>query len=161
MELNQRQAVHMCDGPHPLFFLVVSYNSRTFVYMTYLKTNTSDMTTPHIRRVVCETIRWCETNVGKRRKKFSYHVKMAKERNTYYGAYDPTLKTITIYRDNCDTVKDVVRTTIHEYVHHLQDLRTYDKVLRQVGYHRHPLEREAKAYERMYTDCWKEIKDYI
>lgn len=131
--------------------------------MLYLKTPTERMTTPFIRDVVRETILWCETNLGKKRKrtKLSFKVLTQKRGEECYGMYDPTINSIIIHRNMCMTVRDIVKVTIHEYTHFLQDLRGYSKVLREVGYRKHPQEVEARGNEKLFSNCWKEIKDNL
>jgi hypothetical protein len=132
--------------------------------MLYLKTPTLTMTTPHIRRVVCEVVKWCEANVGTKRKKKPLTFKVtsvpfASERA--YGQYDPTTNRIIVDRSECQTVRMIVRVVLHEYCHFLQDLRGYSKLLREVGYVRHPQEMEARVMETMYSICWKDIKNKL
>ena len=129
----------------------------------YLKTPTHTLTTPMIRKVVCETILWCESNMGKKRKrtKLSYKVLTQKNGEWCFGMYDPTTNAIIIHRNMCGDVRHVVRTVIHEYTHFLQDLRGYSKVLREVGYRNHPQEIEARGNEHLYSNCWKEIKNKL
>ena len=128
--------------------------------MLYLKTPTIEMTTPYVRDVVCETIKWCEANLGKKRKRtrLTFKVLTQKVGEPCYGMYDPTHNVIIIHRNMCDTVRDVVRVVIHEYTHYLQDLRGYSKVLREVGYRKHPQEIEARGNEKLFSKCWTEIK---
>jgi hypothetical protein len=130
----------------------------------YLKTETHTLTTPAIRRIVCETISWCETNVGTKRKKLPLTFKVTSvpfAEELAYGQYDPTTNRITISRDVCKDVRTIIRVTLHEYCHFLQDLRRYSKVLREVGYNHHPQELEAQVMETMYSICWKEIKNNL
>ncbi len=133
-----------------------------FVVM-YLKTPTDILTTPMIRRVVYETIKWCETNMGKKRKRtrLKFKVLTQKGGEWSYGMYDPTINTIVVHRNMCRDIRDVVKVTIHEYTHFLQDLRGYSKVLREVGYRNHPQEVEARGNEKMYSNCWKSIKQTL
>lgn len=65
---------------------------------------------------------------------------------------------IYIHRGECYNVKKVIQTVIHEYTHFLQDLRSYSRVLNEVGYVEHPQEVEARMMEKLYSNCWKEIK---
>lgn len=132
--------------------------------MLYLKTKTDDMTTPAIRRVVCEAIKWCEANVGSRKKYRTLKYKVRTDSNVMdvsYGMYDPAINTITIHRNVCLDVKTVVRVVIHEYTHFLQNLKKYDKVLKKVGYRKHPLEVEARGMETLYSICWNDIKNNL
>ena len=129
---------------------------------TYLKTPTSDLTVYQIRNIVKETIRWCQDNLGTKSYKVDYSVRTLGEKYTpAYGMYDPTKRTIMVFRNYSPTVKSVVQAVIHEYTHYLQNLRWYGKVLDKVGYYKHPQEIEARAMECFYSVCWKEIKNEI
>ena len=129
---------------------------------TYLKTPTSDLTVAQIRNIVKETIRWCQDNLGTKSYKVDYSVRTLGEKYTpAYGMYDPTKRTIMVFRNYSPTVKSVVQAVIHEYTHYLQNLRWYGKVLDKVGYDKHPQEVEARAMECFYSVCWKEIKNEI
>lgn len=121
------------------------------------------MTTPMIRKVVCETILWCESNMGKKRKrtKLNYKVLTQMKGEECYGMYDPSKNTIVVHRNMCQDVRTIVKVVIHEYTHFLQDLRGYSKVLREVGYNRHPQEIEARGNEKLFSNCWKEIKNKL
>lgn len=132
--------------------------------MIYLKTHTSELTIPHIRRIVCETIRWCETNMGTKRKKspLTYKVSYGKIHPIdVYGLYDPTSNQIKLHLGLCHDVRTLIKVTLHEYTHFLQNLRGYDKMLREVGYKNHPQEIEARESEMMFSQCWKQIKSVI
>ncbi len=130
--------------------------------MLYLKTPTSDLSVHQIRTIVCETIRWCETNLGTKSFKVNYCVRTLGEKYTpAYGMYDPTKRTIFVFRNYSPTVRCVVRAVLHEYTHYLQNLRWYNNVLSKVGYENHPQEKEALVMEELYSQCWKEIKRYL
>lgn len=133
--------------------------------MIYLKTPTRDLSVYQIRRIVCETISWCETNIGRKKKKknkVKFHVRLKSPSYLeMFGQYKAESKSIILYRDNCKSVKDIIRTTLHEYRHHLQDLDLYNLYLFTVGYRRHPQEIEARATEKLYSECWGEIKDFV
>jgi hypothetical protein len=133
-------------------------------HMLYLSTPTSEMTSHQIRRVMCETINWCETNLGVKWKSrtLTYKVRTLGDKYTpAYGMYDPTHNTIYVFRNHAPTVKMVVKSVLHEYTHFLQNLRWYGHTLAKVGYHKHPLEREARVMELLYSNCWKDIKDFV
>jgi len=129
---------------------------------TYLKTPTSDLTVHQIRRVVCETIKWCETNLGTKSYKVNYCVRALRNKTTpSYGCYDGARRTISIFRNYTPDVKMIVRVVLHEYTHYLQNLRWYGNTLSKVGYDKHPQEIEARGMENLYSICWKEIKNNI
>jgi hypothetical protein len=126
---------------------------------TYLKTPTSELSVRQIRTIVCETIKWCETNLGTKRYGVNYCVHT---RGVKYipacGMYDYNSRTITVFRDYSPTVKSVVQVVLHEYTHYLQNLRWYNNTLKKVGYDNHPQELEARGMENLYSVCWNDIK---
>jgi hypothetical protein len=127
--------------------------------MLYLKTPTSDLSVRQIRSIVCETIRWCETNLGTKSYKVGYSVRTLGVKSIpACGRYDSTIRTIMVFRNYSPTVKCVVRAVLHEYTHYLQNLRWYNHTLSKVGYNKHPQEKEARVTEDLYSQCWGEIK---
>jgi len=127
--------------------------------MLYLKTPTSDLSVRQIRSIVCETIRWCETNLGAKSYKVGFCVRTRGVKSVpACGMYDNKRRTISVFRDYSPTVKSVVQVVLHEYTHYLQNLRWYNNVLSKVGYNKHPQEREARVTEDLYSQCWGEIK---
>ena len=129
---------------------------------TYLKTPTSDLTVYQIRRIICETIKWCETNVGTKSRPVNFCVRtLGKKYEPAYGMYDYNTRTIMVFRNYSPTVKCVVQSVLHEYTHYLQNLRWYDNVLKKVGYENHPQEIEARMSEKRYSICWNQIKNKI
>ena len=130
----------------------------------YLKTPTETLTTPTIRKIVGETIKWCEENLGKKKHiKFTYHVLTLDENGPLHacGMYDFEKRKLLVFRNYNKTVKDIIRVVIHEYTHYLQNLRWYANVLMKVGYYKHPQEIEAHYMENFYSVCWKDIKNEI
>jgi hypothetical protein len=126
---------------------------------TYLKTPTSTMTTTQIRRVVGETIAWCQENLGTKSYMVDYSVRTLGDKCIpAYGRYDSTIRTILVYRNYSPTIKCVVRAVLHEYTHYLQNLRWYNHTLSKVGYDKHPQEIEARESETLYSICWNDIK---
>jgi hypothetical protein len=129
---------------------------------TYLKTPTSELSVRQIRTIVCETIRWCETNLGTKRYGVGYSIRTLGKRYTpTYGWYDGSRSTITIFRNHTPDVKMIVRVVLHEYTHYLQNLRWYNNTLMKVGYDKHPQEIEARMSEKRYSICWNQIKNKI
>jgi len=132
-----------------------------YLRVMYLKTPTSEMTSPQIRRVVLETIKWCEANLGKKCKSRTLKYKVRTLGPAYtpaYGMYDPVKNTIYVFRNHAPTVKMVVQSVLHEYTHFLQNLRWYGHVLSEVGYQNHPQEKQARVMETLYSVCWGDIK---
>lgn len=130
----------------------------------YLKTKTDEMTTPELRRVVAEVVKWCETNIGKKTKSRTLKFKVLTLGDKYtpaYGMYDPTKNTLYVFRNHAPDLKMVVRSVLHEYTHFMQNLRWYSHTLAKVGYMKHPLEKHARAMEYFYGYCWKDIKNKL
>jgi hypothetical protein len=128
----------------------------------FLKTKTSDLTSRQLRNIVGECIRFMEMSVGtkpSRQKTLKYRVINCKV--PAYGNYDYKNNTITIHRNYTTDVKMVIRTVLHEYTHSIQNLRNYHVLLKKVGYDKHPQEIEACKNEKLYSPCWKQIKQYI
>jgi len=129
---------------------------------TYLKTPTSDLSTSQIRLVVKETIMWCQENLGTKSYGVDYSVRTLGDKFIpTYGCYDNVRRTIFIFRNHTPNVKMIVRTVLHEYTHYLQNLRWYHNVLSKVGYDKHPQELEACGKEKLYSNCWKDIKNKL
>jgi hypothetical protein len=129
---------------------------------TYLKTPTSELTVRQIRSIVCETIKWCETNVGTKSQPVKYSVRTRGVKSIpACGVYDYNSRTIMVFRNYSPTVKCVVRAVLHEYAHYLQNLRWYNNVLSKVGYNKHPQELEARGMENLYSVCWNDIKQKL
>jgi hypothetical protein len=56
----------------------------------------------------------------------------------------------------------LIKTFIHEYVHHLQPIKnSYKKLLESHGYKKHPMEIEARNMESYYIDVWEDIKNKL
>ena len=130
----------------------------------YLKTPTETMNSTQIRKVVCETIKWCEANIGKKTKSRTLKYKVLTLGQKYspaYGMYDANSNTLYVFRNHAPTVKMVVRSVLHEYTHFMQNLRYYSHTLAKVGYIKHPLEVQARVMETMYSICWSEIKSKL
>ena len=143
-------------------FIFVGDISYLRVMKTYLKTPTSELTVRQIRSIVCETIRWCETNVGTKSRPVNYSVRTRGVKSIpACGVYDYNTRTIMVFRNYSPTVKCVVRAVLHEYTHYLQNLRWYNNVLSKVGYNNHPQEKEARGMENLYSVCWNDIKQNL
>ena len=129
-----------------------------------LHSRTKKMTTPELRGLVCETIKWCETNIGKKYKSrtLKYRVLTLGEKYTpAYGMYCPDKNTLYVFRNHAPTVKMVIKSVLHEYTHFMQNLRWYGHTLSKVGYDKHPQELQARGMEFFYDKCWEEIKDNL
>ena len=134
------------------------------VMKLYLKTKTEDMTSPQIRKVVGECVKWCEKKIGVKTKSRTLKFKVLTLPEGYtpaYGMYCARRNTIYVFRNYAVDVKMVIRGVLHEYTHFMQNLRYYDTVLKKVGYDKHPLEKQARAMEYFYGYCWKSIKNKL
>lgn len=88
----------------------------------------------------------------------------------YYETYElettegwETIAMIRINPSNHSTLKSVVETVIHEYIHHLQQIDMYERYF-SLGYNYsdHPFEKEASAVALRDTDeCFKWISDRL
>jgi hypothetical protein len=133
-----------------------------------LTTHLDDLSPRRYRDIVLETIKWCRTNMGvykKRKNKFSVAVRSQRNvtREMYgacYGEFNYLTNTLYIHPEQHETVKELIRTTIHEYTHYLQPVRTYYTALsKKYGYQNNPFEKEARKNEDLYyKECWKNIK---
>lgn len=119
------------------------------------------------KKIVRLTIQWCREFLGenhRRKTEFSVFVgpqpkRLLKQYGKYYGCYDCGLNKLNIYPENNKTVKELIQTTIHEYTHYTQPIRSkYYKLDEQYGYVRNPFEVVARKNEELYKICWKQIK---
>lgn len=85
-------------------------------------------------------------NVPKVRLKLSPYIKRC------YGEYCPETNQIRIFIDKIKTVGMFTSTFLHEYKHSQQKkIHTYDKLEKQFGYKKHPLEIDARMTEKYYN----------
>ena len=104
---------------------------------------------------------YCIENIGlpKRKSIPKFTIVKGKSVGTY-GQYHENK--IYVYYNECGTVGQFISTFIHEYTHHTQNLKNYDKVLSRVGYENHPLEIEANEVAKEYKqDCLEQFRKYI
>lgn len=129
---------------------------------TYLKTPTSTLTRTELRRVAKETINYCISTMGTKPNLPVPAVSIQyRGRSRNYGQYDSNRNKVQVFHNTCGDVKMVIRTIIHEYTHYLQDMEKYWIVYKKVGYDNHPLELEARSNEKLYSPCWREIKNKV
>ncbi len=110
-------------------------------------------------------LKWCEDNLGtntRKRKKLLLVMsprKRTQGKFVYYGNYCLYKNQITIYINNCDTLKNLVSTIIHEYTHYLQPMSRYKEYEKYYYYSTHPFERQARRNEVKYTNpCLSSIR---
>ena len=126
-----------------------------------INTHTSTLTPGEIRTIIIGTIKWCQLCLGvNNRRKNGLNVSI-----TYNGGMDEMggfnykTNTLIIYYNNNVRVRDLVRTTIHEYTHYLQPVRKYyGEYHRIYGYDYNPMEKEAVSNEnKHYKRAWRMI----
>jgi hypothetical protein len=116
-------------------------------------------------RIGRQAEKWCRTNMGtNNRKKYDVLV-------TYYKSYDEDVdmgeyrywdNEIIVYYNNTETVKDFIRTIIHEWQHQLQPMSKYEELHNEHGYEEHPFELEAaEAEDKYYKQMWIDIKSKL
>ena len=116
-------------------------------------------------RIGRQAEKWCRSNMGtNQRKKYDVLV-------TYYKSYDEDVdmgeyrywdNEIIVYYNNTPTIKDFIRTIIHEWQHQLQPMSKYEALHNEHGYEEHPFEIEAEAAElEHYKQLWIEIKPFL
>ena len=114
---------------------------------------------------------WCVKNMGFKKKKGLPELKVSKKKfnanDPYYGDYVDANHRITIYPHtfselgNC--VRKLIAIVIHEYAHTLQKggFKTYNKMYQKYGYWNHPMEIEAREYEKVWNLCYRDIKPFL
>lgn len=119
------------------------------------------------KKIVRLTIQWCRESFGenhRRKNEFSVYVgpqpkRLLKKYGKYYGCYDCMENKLSVFPENNKNIKELIQTTIHEYTHYTQPIRSkYYKLEQQYGYTRNPFEVVARKNEELYKLCWKQIK---
>ena len=112
-------------------------------------------------------LEWCINNLGNPLKTISPTIilKNDKRVKNMYGFYMD--QNITIHLSTTKTTRQMVSTIIHEYCHYLQSPRIcgftkYWKLNNKFGYHKNPLEVEARKFEVLYTEkCYNHILEHL
>lgn len=130
-----------------------------------LSTKTKELDIQQIRDIVNMTVSWCRQNMGENnRRKNRFKVSVRKQRPSkelFMGLFCQVENRLVVHYNNCDSVRLLICTTIHEYTHYLQPIASYyHKIYDRVGYEKHPMEIEAVENEKKYKQCWKSIKNY-
>jgi hypothetical protein len=128
--------------------------------MIYLSTPISRLGREPTVRIANMALRWCRTNLGvNNRKKYApiWYVHKGCGDNIC-GEYDDSDNEVHIYWDQCEDIRELIQTCIHEWTHQLQPITT--KYYKYPGsYSRNPYERQARYNEKKYTPIlWDEIK---
>ena len=130
-----------------------------------LTTKTPTLSMDQSYKIVNLTIQWCEkffTPPAIKRRRELLVMIYSSPTHQVYGQYCDNNHWLTINLAYCGTVKDLVKTTIHEYTHVCQDLKGYSMINKRLGYDRNPFEREACYNETMYyKNCWRSIKQKL
>jgi hypothetical protein len=122
-----------------------------------------DLTTAERRELGEFCLQYCINNIGLPKRKGLPKFSMIKGRSPhgYYGMYYSEKKTICVYYNECKSVGNMVDTFIHEYTHHIQNLRDYNKILEMVGYRKHPMEIEANENAKLHrSKCLELFRKY-
>jgi hypothetical protein len=127
---------------------------------------TKNLNKRQINKIVNMTVLWCQINMGENnRRKSKFKISVCKQyvkKEKLMGSFDQLNNLITVHHNNCHNIKELVSTTIHEYTHYLQPILTYyGKLYKSFGYEKHPMEIEAANNEKLYVNCWKEIKNNL
>ena len=146
-----------------------------------INTNLKTLTHKEIRHIVDKTMSFCEVKFGvNKRKGYPKVIVKSQSKNVNNivshetitetmlftsndflkcGEYCPYTHTIRIFKNNCMNVGDLIATTLHEYTHNLQPVKSkYFKMLKVYGYVNHPMEIEAVENEKYCKEVWKLIK---
>lgn len=133
-------------------------------------TKTYNLSRREQKLIVGETIKWCQQFFGvnhRRKNEFTYYVgpqpkRLLKKYGKYFGCYDCLKNTLNVFPENCKDIRDLIKTTIHEYTHYTQPIRSkYYKLDEQYGYLNNPFEVVARTNEKLYKNCWRQIKSLI
>ena len=132
--------------------------------MIYLKTKIKDLGREPAVRIARSALKWCERTLGvnnRKKWKVQTYVRKAWPGDDTCGEYDCWDNEIYIYWDNCEDVRDLIATCVHEWTHQNQPILT--KYYKYPGtYSRNPYERQARYNEVKWTPiCWREIRHNI
>ena len=115
--------------------------------------------------LVYEIVHWSKPLLKERSVK-----KLPKVKVSYYinkkanGYYHSDKQVIEVFVNNPDNLSDIVRTTLHEIKHHIQnctnpDFDNYDDYAAVFSHSSNPFEQEANAFaERYRKACLKHLK---
>jgi len=132
------------------------------LYPMRLNTPTTKLTMDQSYKIVNLSVEWCKKFFTpphvKRRKPLCVMIHNTPAREVY-GEYCERNNWLSVNLGTCDNVKDIIKTTIHEYTHFCQDLKEYSLMSKQVGYDDNPFEVEARLNEdTYYKNCWRSVK---
>lgn len=101
-------------------------------------------------------LNYCIDTLGQPKKNVPT-VSVVKATKEYYGEYSSEHGKIFIYYNICESVGQFISTFIHEYTHHTQNLKKYEKLLSTVGYSDHPQEIEANEMAKLHKQKCLEL----
>lgn len=128
----------------------------------YLKTNTTELTLPRLRKLSTYVLLYCVGKMGTHKYKPVPKVSIVRRPNDkYYGFFDCSKNTIVLNTSYCGNVKLFIQTLLHEYTHYLQNMTTYIQLYKKVGYEKHPYEIESRNSEKLYSEAFKQIKPLL
>ena len=134
------------------------------IKMIYLKTKVNTLGRQDAVRIAKSALKWCERTLGvnnRKKWKIKSYVRKAVAGDNTCGEYDCWDNEIYIYWNNCDDVRELIATCVHEWTHQNQPILT--KYYKYPGtYSRNPYERQAKYNEMKWTPIvWREIRHNI
>lgn len=106
---------------------------------------------------------WCITNYGPSKYNGPYpHVEFRKEDITterLAGYYCDIENVIFLNKDFHLTIRELIKTIIHEYTHYKQNMKHYYVLSEYLSYDSNPLEKQArKITSRDYKTCLADLK---
>jgi hypothetical protein len=142
-----------------------SFFERNFVSLYPMRLTDKITNMDQAYKIVNLTVEWGKkffTDPHIRRRKELLVMVYNSPTHQVFGQYCDKNHWLSINLHNCVTVKDLIKTTIHEYTHVCQDLKEYALMNKQVGYDKNPLEVEARLNEdTYYKNCWRSIKSKL
>lgn len=105
-----------------------------------------------VESLVFDVANWCMNNLSSNEKLPKVWADW-KRQNRCYGEYDYTDNEITVYPLIHENVKDIIDTTIHEWIHFLQDNNEIIEKEEKYKFYKsaNPIELEAVELAKKYT----------
>jgi len=131
--------------------------------MIRTNTNLERLTHKDIRKIVNLTIKYCEVHLGVNGRRGQSGVMVMNQSpnadEKRYGEYCPDYHMMRLFKNHITNVRCLIETTIHEYTHTLQGVKTnYAKLYEKHGYNNHPYEIEAVKNESLINEVWPTIR---
>jgi len=138
-----------------MFKRLISYMEIRSKYNSYA--SVTELTKKERRDLAQFCLEYCIDVLGQPKKKGIPTFSIVKTDKEYYGEYVSEFEKIYVYYNQCKTIGMFVNTFIHEYTHHTQNLKKYNKVLSKVGYDSHPQEIEANHMAKLHKQTCLEL----